>query len=93
MAAICKTTTVTCGEDISPMQAVAPEPGVVPVPFPGQAELLLGHVALKLEMLGHYGTVMTVCYDPGHSNAESMAGDIKAAVEAKTGLPLDSSCR
>ena len=41
-------------------------------------------------MLARYGTFVTVRYNPNHSNVESMAGDIKAAVEAKTGLPLDA---
>ena len=51
---------------------------------------LLGHVAFRLRMLGRYGTVVTVAYSPGKSNVESMAGAVKAAVEAKMGLPLDS---
>ena len=42
-------------------------------------------------MLARYGTVVTVPYNQG-SSIESMAGDIKAAVEAKTGLPLGSFC-
>ena len=49
---------------------------------------LLGHVAFRLEMLGWHGTVVTVPYKQGRSSVESMAGAIKAAVEAKTGLPL-----
>ncbi|KAL3149829.1 hypothetical protein ABBQ38_013650 [Trebouxia sp. C0009 RCD-2024] len=51
---------------------------------------VLGHVAFRNSMLARYGTVVTVPYSRGTSNAESMAGDIKALVEAKTGLPLDS---
>ena len=51
---------------------------------------LLGHVAFRNQMLARYGTVVTIPYNPDMSNAEGMAGDIKAAVEAKTGLPLDS---
>ena len=51
---------------------------------------VLGHVAFRLKMLERYGIVVTVPYNQGSSSAESMAGDIKAAVEAKTGLPLDS---
>ncbi|KAL3149830.1 hypothetical protein ABBQ38_013651 [Trebouxia sp. C0009 RCD-2024] len=127
----------------SRLRATAPEPAVVPVPFPGQAEVyaalamqalphkaqvpvgthwahavlcsrnssrakvflmverpqdfitnvpsrVLGHVALRHQMLGRYGTVVTVPNNPDHSSVESMAGDIKAAVEARTGLPLDS---
>ena len=41
-------------------------------------------------MLQRYGTLVTVLYNPNKSDARSMADDIKAAVEAKTGLPLDS---
>ncbi|KAL3149853.1 hypothetical protein ABBQ38_013674 [Trebouxia sp. C0009 RCD-2024] len=127
----------------SRLQAVAPEPAVVPVPSPGQAEVyaalamqavpytaqvpygtywahavlsssnnevpkvllmvelaqeyitnipsrFLGHVVFRNEMLGRYGTVVTVPYDPDRSSVEIIAGGIKAAVEAKTGLPLDS---
>ncbi|KAL3149842.1 hypothetical protein ABBQ38_013663 [Trebouxia sp. C0009 RCD-2024] len=51
---------------------------------------LMGHVAFRNKMLGRYGTVVTSPYNSNHSSVESMAGDIKAAVEAKTGLPLDS---
>ena len=51
---------------------------------------VLGHVAFRNKMLARYGTFVTVRYNPNHSNVESMAGDIKAAVEAKTGLPLDA---
>ncbi|KAL3149827.1 hypothetical protein ABBQ38_013648 [Trebouxia sp. C0009 RCD-2024] len=51
---------------------------------------LLGHVDFRNKMLGRYGTVVTIPYNPNHSSVESMAGAIKAAVEAKTGLPLDS---
>ncbi|KAL3149833.1 hypothetical protein ABBQ38_013654 [Trebouxia sp. C0009 RCD-2024] len=51
---------------------------------------VLGHVSFRHQMLGRNGTVVTVPYDPDHSSVQSMAGDIKAAVEAKTGLPLDS---
>ncbi|KAL3149818.1 hypothetical protein ABBQ38_013640 [Trebouxia sp. C0009 RCD-2024] len=127
----------------SRLQVVAPELAVVPLPFPGQAEVfaalkmqalphkaqvpagkhwahavlsssknaspqvflvfqhpqdyirnmpnrVLGHVAFKNKMLRRYGTVVTMPYDPEKSSVESMAGHIKAAVEAKTGLPLDS---
>ncbi|KAL3149759.1 hypothetical protein ABBQ38_013585 [Trebouxia sp. C0009 RCD-2024] len=41
-------------------------------------------------MLGRYGTVVTIPYKRGSSSVESMAGAINAAVEAKTGLPLDA---
>ena len=41
-------------------------------------------------MLGRYGTVVTIPYRPGSGSEESMAGDIKAAVEAQTGLPISS---
>ena len=51
---------------------------------------LLGSVAFRHKMLGCYGTVVTVPYQQGSSSVESMAGAIKAAVEAKTGLPLNS---
>ncbi|KAL3149748.1 hypothetical protein ABBQ38_013574 [Trebouxia sp. C0009 RCD-2024] len=51
---------------------------------------LLGHVAFRNKMLEPYGTVVAIPYDPDTSSVESMAGAIKAAVEAKTGLPLDS---
>ena len=51
---------------------------------------LLGRVAFRHTMLGRYGTMVTVPYQRGSSSVESMAGDIRAAVEAKTGLPLDS---
>ncbi|KAL3149807.1 hypothetical protein ABBQ38_013632 [Trebouxia sp. C0009 RCD-2024] len=51
---------------------------------------LLGSVAFRLKMLGRYGTVVTVPDKQGRSSVESMAGAIKAAVEDKTGLPLDS---
>ncbi|KAL3146654.1 hypothetical protein ABBQ32_000882 [Trebouxia sp. C0010 RCD-2024] len=51
---------------------------------------LLGEVAFRNKMLRRYGTVAIIFYNPDKSSAESMAGDIKAAVEAKTGLPLDS---
>ena len=50
---------------------------------------LWGHVAFRNNMLGQYGHVVTVSYK---SNPGSMAGDIRAAVEAKTGLPLDCFC-
>ena len=51
---------------------------------------LLGHVVFRHEMLGRYGTLVTVPYKLESSSVESMAGAIKAAVEAKTGLPLHS---
>ncbi|KAL3149778.1 hypothetical protein ABBQ38_013604 [Trebouxia sp. C0009 RCD-2024] len=51
---------------------------------------LLGRVAFKNKILGRHGTVVTVPYKQGNSSVESMADAIKAAVEAKTGLPLDS---
>ena len=51
---------------------------------------LLGHVAFRMKMLERCGTVVTISYNPDHSNTKRMAGAIKAAVEAKTGLPLDS---
>ena len=51
---------------------------------------LLGQVAFRYKMLERYGPVVTVPYKQGSSSVEGMAGDIKAAVEAKTGLPLDS---
>ena len=50
---------------------------------------ILGHVAFIYKMLARHGTVEFVPYNHTHS-AESLAGEIKAAVEAKTGLPLDS---
>ena len=50
---------------------------------------LLGRAAFRHKMLARYGTVVTVPYNQG-SSIESMAGDIKAAVEAKTGLPLNA---
>ena len=50
---------------------------------------LLGRAAFRQEMLARYGTVVSVLYNKG-SSVDSMAGDIKAAVEAKTGLPLDA---
>ncbi|KAL3149832.1 hypothetical protein ABBQ38_013653 [Trebouxia sp. C0009 RCD-2024] len=37
-------------------------------------------------------SVTTIPCNPDKSSVESMAGDIKAAVEVKTGLPLDSFC-
>ena len=51
---------------------------------------VLGHVTFRNKMLARYGTLVAIPYSPGNSTAESMAGDIKAAVEVKTGLPLDS---
>ena len=51
---------------------------------------LLGRAAFRHKMLARYGTVVIVIFKQGSSSVESMAGDIKAAVEAKTGLPLDS---
>ncbi|KAL3149805.1 hypothetical protein ABBQ38_013630 [Trebouxia sp. C0009 RCD-2024] len=50
---------------------------------------LLGSVRFRMKMLGRYGAVVTVPYKQGRSSVESMAGAIEAAVEAKTGLPLD----
>ena len=44
-------------------------------------------------MLGVYGTVVTVPYHPNSSDSDRMAADIKTAVEAKTGLPLDAFCK
>ena len=49
-----------------------------------------GSTAFRNQLLARYGTVLAIPYHPDISTAESMAGDIKAAVEAKTGLPLDS---
>ena len=46
---------------------------------------VIGHVAFRHKMLARYGTVVDVPYKQGSSSVESMAGDIKAAVEAKTG--------
>ncbi|KAL3146607.1 hypothetical protein ABBQ32_000841 [Trebouxia sp. C0010 RCD-2024] len=54
---------------------------------------LLGRVAFRNKMLGRYGAVVTIPYKQGRSSVESMAGVIKAAVEGKTRLPLDSFCR
>ena len=51
---------------------------------------VLGHVAFRAEMLGHHGTVLVIPFNQGRSSVESVAGDIKAAVEAKTSLPLDA---
>ena len=51
---------------------------------------LLGHVVFRNSMLGQYGTVVTVPYKQGSSTASSMAVDIRAAVEARTGLPLEA---
>ncbi|KAL3149791.1 hypothetical protein ABBQ38_013617 [Trebouxia sp. C0009 RCD-2024] len=50
----------------------------------------LGTAVSRLKMLGRYSTVVNVPYKQGRSSVESMAGAIKTAVEAKTGLPLDS---
>ena len=50
----------------------------------------MGHVAFRNQLLARYGTVVTIPYNPDSSTAENMADDIKAAVEARTGLPLDS---
>ena len=41
-------------------------------------------------MLERYGTVVMVPYQQGSSSASSMAADIRAAVEARTGLPLEA---
>ena len=41
-------------------------------------------------MLGRYGTVVTVPYSPESSNIDRMATGSKAAVEGRTGLPLDA---
>ena len=51
---------------------------------------VLGHVAFTNQLLARYGTVVTITYNPESSTAKSMADDTKAAVEARTGLPLDS---
>ena len=51
---------------------------------------VLGPVAFRHQSLARYGTVVAVPFNPDDSTAASMADDIKAAVEAKTGLPLDS---
>ena len=51
---------------------------------------LLGHLTFRHEMLGRYGTVVAVPLKLGDRSVESMADSIKAAVEAKTGLPLES---
>ena len=49
-----------------------------------------GSTAFRNQLLARYGVVVTIPYNPDISTAESMAVDIKAAVEAKTGLPLAS---
>ena len=51
---------------------------------------LLDSAAFRSQLLTRHGTVVAIPYNPDISTAESMACDIKAAVEAKTGLPLDS---
>ena len=51
---------------------------------------ILGPVAFRKCLLARYGSVVAVPYHPDNSTAESMAVDIQAAVEAKTGLHLDS---
>ena len=51
---------------------------------------VLGHVAFRNRLLARYGTVVAIPYNPGTSNVESMAVDIKAAVEAQAGLSLNS---
>ena len=51
---------------------------------------VLGHVAFRNKMLERYGTVVIIPYNTGTSSVESMAVAIKAAVEGKTGLSLDS---
>ena len=43
-------------------------------------------------MLGRYGTVVVIPYSSGRSTTESMVADIKAAIEAKTGLSLSAFC-
>ena len=43
-------------------------------------------------MLGRYGTVVPVPYNPASSDTQRMVTDIKAAVEAQTGLPLNAFC-
>ena len=43
-------------------------------------------------MLRRYGAVVTVPYTTEAQGTDRMAADIKAAVEAKTGLPLDAFC-
>ena len=51
---------------------------------------LAGSAAFRNQLLAGHGIVVTIPYNPDSSTAKSMAEDIKAAVEAKTGLPLDS---
>ena len=51
---------------------------------------VVGSATFRNQLLARYGTVVTIPYNPDSSTAESMAEDIRAAVEAKTGLPLDS---
>ena len=53
---------------------------------------VVGSAAFRKRFLERYDTVVAVPYNPDISTAKSMAGDIKAAVEARTGLPLDSFC-
>lgn len=50
---------------------------------------LTGRAAFRHAMLGRYGTVVTISYNPD-SSIKSMADDLQAATEAKTGLPLKS---
>ena len=50
-------------------------------------------MAFRAKMLARHGTVVDIPYSQASSSVESMAGDVKAAVEAKTGLLLDSFCR
>ena len=50
----------------------------------------MGHTIFRNHLLGRYVTVVTIPYRPGSSSVDSMAGDIKAAVEAQTGLPFTS---
>ncbi|KAL3149746.1 hypothetical protein ABBQ38_013572 [Trebouxia sp. C0009 RCD-2024] len=50
----------------------------------------LGHAAFRSTMLARYGTVVTVPYKPANTNVKRLAHVVKEAVEAKTGLPLDS---
>ena len=53
---------------------------------------LVGQVVFRNKMLGQYGTVVTVPYSPEDRGTDCMAADIKAALEAKTGLPLNAFC-
>lgn len=50
----------------------------------------VGHAAFRNKLLERYGTVVTIPYKSDNTTVKSMARDIKAAVQAMTGLPLDS---